>query len=109
VSEGPNLLIDSSASGLSRQTKKNRRCEQLRLVVLEDRICLFDESSVVGNGYQIIWQFVKINKFFELVTSEVMVVEDERLSISQFRRLILLGMIKVFIAVVSRERLQQMR
>ena len=109
VSEGPNLLIDSSASGLSRQTKKNRRCEQLRLVVLEDRICLFDESSVIGNGYQIIWQFVKINKFFELVTSEVMVVEDERLSISQFRRLILLGMIKVFIAVVSRKRLQQMR
>ena len=109
VSEGPNLLIDPSAGGLSRQTKKNRRCEQLRLIVLKDRICLFNESSVIGNGYQIIWQFVKINKFFELITSEVMVVEDERLSISQFWRLILLSMINVFIAVVSCERLQYMR
>lgn len=106
MSECPNFLIDSSAGGLPRQTKKDGRCEQLRLIVLKDRIRLFNESSVIGNGYKIIWQFIKINKFFELITSKAVVVEDESLSISQFWRLILLGMINVFIPVISGERLQ---
>jgi len=64
---------------------------------------------MISNGYQIIRQFIKINKFFELVTSEVMVVEDERLSISQFWRLTLFATINVFISVVRGERLQYMR
>jgi len=76
---------------------------------LKDGIRLFNESSVISNGYQIIRQFIKINKFFELVTSEVMVVEDECLSISQFWRLTLFGTINVFISVVRGERLQYMR
>ena len=90
----PNLLINPSACRFERKHQNQRICNKLWLIWIKEVVIFLNESSMISNSIDFIWEIAIIIEFLKLIVSYVVIVKEIAFinfnSISFIPRLLLL-------------------